>query len=116
VLGVHQDGGMREYITVPVTHLLRADGLQPEQAALVECFSIGAHAVRRAQIQPGETVLVIGAGPIGLGTMKFAKLAGAKVIAMDMNEERLQFCRDWVPVDLTVNVKGDPMKEIESIT
>lgn len=116
VLGVHQDGGMREYMTVPADHLLKADGLSLEQTAIVECLSIGAHAVRRADIAPGEFALVIGAGPIGLGVMKFAKLAGAKVIALDINDARLQYCKDWAPADYTVNVKNDPVKEIEAIT
>jgi 2-desacetyl-2-hydroxyethyl bacteriochlorophyllide A dehydrogenase len=116
VLGVHEDGGMREFMTVPSNHLLKTEGLSLDQTAIVECLSIGAHAVRRAAITPGEFALVIGAGPIGLGVMKFAKLAGAKVIALDMNEERLQYCKDWVPADYTVNVKNDPVKEIEAIT
>lgn len=116
VLGVHQDGGMREYIAVPADHLLKAEGLGLEQTAIVECLSIGAHAVRRAAITPGEFALVIGAGPIGLGVMKFAKLAGARIIALDMNEDRLEYCREWAPADYTVNVKNDPLKEIEAIT
>ena len=90
VMGVHVDGGMRERIAVPVSHLLRAEGLTLDEAAMVEPLSIGAHAVRRARVQPGEQVVVIGAGPIGLGVMVFAKQAGAKVIAVDRNQERLE--------------------------
>lgn len=116
VIGVHQDGGMREYMTVPVRHLVRTEGLTPEQAAIVECFSIGAHSVRVAGIRPGEFVLVIGAGPIGLGAMKFAKLAGARVIAMDLNEDRLEFCKTWAPADYAVHAGKDPLKEVERIT
>jgi 2-desacetyl-2-hydroxyethyl bacteriochlorophyllide A dehydrogenase len=116
VLGVHQDGGMREYMSVPADHLIHAKGLTLDQTAIVECFSIGAHSVRRAAIVPGEFVLVIGAGPIGLGVMKYAKLAGARVIALDINEERLQFCKKWVPADYIVNAKNDPLQTIESIT
>lgn len=116
VIGVHQDGGMREYMAVPVRHLVPTGDLTPEQAAIVECFSIGAHSVRVAGVRPGDHVLVIGAGPIGLGTMKFAKLAGAKVIAMDVNESRLAFCKKWVPADYTVNVLEDPLKAVEEAT
>lgn len=116
VLGVHEDGGMREYMAVPTNLLLKADGLTPEQAAIVECLCIGAHAVRRASIVPGEFVLVIGAGPIGLGVMKFAKLAGAKVIALDINEDRLDYCKQWVPADYVVNAKNDPAAKIKEIT
>jgi 2-desacetyl-2-hydroxyethyl bacteriochlorophyllide A dehydrogenase len=116
VIGVHQDGGMREYMTVPSSNLIRADGLTLDQAAIVECLSISAHAVRLAEIKTGDFVLVIGAGPIGMGLMKFAKLAGARVIAMDMNEQRLSFCSHWVPVDYTVHVKGDPLQKVQAIT
>ncbi|MCZ8520770.1 MULTISPECIES: zinc-binding alcohol dehydrogenase family protein [Paenibacillus] len=116
VLGVHQDGGMREYMTVPARHVVATRGLTPDQAAVVECFSIGAHAVKVAGVRPGDWVLVIGAGPIGLGVMKFAKLAGARVIAMDLNEERLGFCRIWAPADEIVNAKKDPLTEVARIT
>lgn len=103
VLGVHLDGGMRERISVPVTHLIRAEGLSLDEAAIVEPLAIGAHAVRRAQLSASDTVMVIGAGPIGLGVMLFAKNEGASVIAMDLNEERLAFCKSWAKVDHTLN-------------
>jgi threonine dehydrogenase-like Zn-dependent dehydrogenase len=116
VLGVHRDGGMREFLCVSIDHLIPTPTLSLEQAALVEPLAIGAHAVRRAQLTAGETVLVIGAGPIGLAAMKFAKLAGAKVIAMDINEERLAFCRRFVPADHTVNALREPLAALATIT
>lgn len=116
VLGVHQDGGMREYLTVPSDHLLKAEGLDADQAAIVECLAIGAHAVTRADLVQGEYVLVIGAGPIGLGVMKFAKLAGAKVIALDLNDDRLAFCKAWNSADYTVNGKLNVEQEIMAIS
>ena len=73
-----------------------------EQLALVETLGIGAHAVERASLQPGEFALVIGAGPIGLAVIQFAQLAGARVIVLDVNEDRLSFCRAQFKVDLTV--------------
>ncbi|MGG3449132.1 zinc-binding alcohol dehydrogenase family protein [Domibacillus aminovorans] len=117
VLGVHADGGMQEYMVVPITHLMKTNDITADQTATVECFSIGAHAVKRADIQKEEFVIVIGAGPIGLGVMKFAKLAGAKVIALDMNEQRLNFCREWAGVDYTVNVaSSNAQEEMMNIT
>lgn len=92
VLGVHIDGGMREAMLVPNEYLVKGNGLSLDELALVEPFAIGAHGIRRAQIQANEFVLVMGAGPIGLGVMAFAKIAGAKVIAMDVNAHRLAFC------------------------
>ena len=116
VLGVHTDGGMQEQITVPADILLPANNLSNDQMAIVEPLAIGAHAVRRAAIQPGEIVAVVGCGPIGIGIMKLAQIAGAKVIAMDMNEQRLQYAKEKIGVDYTVNVGNDPIKQITDIT
>ena len=101
-LGVHTDGGMRELITVPAAKLHPSRTLTLEQLALVETLGIGAHAVERASLQPGEFALVIGAGPIGLAVIQFAQLAGAKVVVLDVNEDRLNFCRHQFKVDLTI--------------
>jgi 2-desacetyl-2-hydroxyethyl bacteriochlorophyllide A dehydrogenase len=99
VLGVHADGGMCELITLPVRALHRSDTLSLDQLALVEPLSVGAHAVARAGIEADECVLVIGAGPIGLSVIQFASLAGAKVLVMDVNRDRLEFARERIQVD-----------------
>jgi 2-desacetyl-2-hydroxyethyl bacteriochlorophyllide A dehydrogenase len=117
VLGVHTDGGMREYIIVPIAKLHRSETLTLEQLALVEMLGIGAHAADRAQTQAGEFALVIGAGPIGLSVIQFAQAAGASVIAMDTNPARLQFSRRLMNVDYTVGAgEGDPLETIRQIT
>lgn len=99
IIGVHMDGGMQEYVSIPVDHLIQTNDLSLEAAAVVECLSIGAHAVRRAGLKVRERVLVIGAGPIGLGVMKYAQLSGAHVTVMDVNQDRLEFCRSWADID-----------------
>ncbi|CAI6019445.1 L-galactonate-5-dehydrogenase [Paenibacillus sp. JJ-100] len=116
VMGVHVDGGMRERITVPVSHLLKAEGLTLDETAMVEPLSIGAHAVRRAALQPGERVVVIGAGPIGLGVMAFAKQAGAYVIAVDRNLDRLELSRSWAGVDEIVQADDTAIQRVSEIT
>lgn len=115
VLGVHQDGGMREQIIVPIAKLHKANSVSPEQLALVEMLCIGAHASRRAAIESGEPALVIGAGPIGLGTMQFARALGAEVIAMDINPQRLAFCQDNLGVERTVDARQDPVAHVRSL-
>lgn len=115
VLGVHQDGGMREQIIVPVAKLHKANGVPAEQLALVEMLCIGAHAARRAAIEPGEPALVIGAGPIGLGTMQFARALGAEVVAMDINAQRLAFCRDNLGIEHTVDARQDAIGQVRSL-
>jgi len=101
VLGIHVDGGMREFIKVPVRKLHRSGSLSFEQLALVETLSIGAHAVGRAGLEPGETVLVVGAGPIGLAVIQSAQPLGVRVLATDVNEARLEFCRRQMGVEHT---------------
>ena len=104
VLGVHTDGGMREIILVPAHKLHRSETLSLEQLALVETLGIGAHAVERVGIEPGETVLLVGAGPIGLSVLTFLKAAGAgKIIVRDLSEDRLAFCQSAFGVTETVS-------------
>jgi 2-desacetyl-2-hydroxyethyl bacteriochlorophyllide A dehydrogenase len=114
--GIHTDGGMQEYFTVPVSLLLPAQKLTDGQIALVEPLAIGAHAVRRAELVTGETIVVLGCGPIGLGLMKFAKLAGTTVIAVDMNQERLSYASKVIEVDHIVRAGENAMREISKIT
>jgi 2-desacetyl-2-hydroxyethyl bacteriochlorophyllide A dehydrogenase len=111
VCGVHIDGGMVEYLSVPSSSLVHGDGLSYDELALVEPLAIGAHAVRRAAVAEGEFVLVVGAGPIGLGTMESARITGGQVIAMDINEDRLAFCRDRLHLLHTVNAAGDDVMD-----
>jgi 2-desacetyl-2-hydroxyethyl bacteriochlorophyllide A dehydrogenase len=116
VCGVHIDGGMAEYISVPSSYLLHSNGLSLDEMALVEPLAIGAHGVKRAMIKPDEFVLVVGAGPIGIGTMEFARIAGGQVIALDINEKRLQFCKEKLNVRYAVNAREpnaiDQLREI----
>jgi 2-desacetyl-2-hydroxyethyl bacteriochlorophyllide A dehydrogenase len=117
VFGVHIDGGMSEFISVPVDKLLHGNNMSFDELALVEPLAIGAHGIRRACVKPNEFVLVVGAGPIGLGIMEFARIAGANVIAMDMNERRLNFCKEKLHVKYTINPAGDDvMKQLKEIT
>ena len=117
VCGVHIDGGMVEYLSVPSSSLLHGEGLSFDELALVEPLAIGAHGVSRANINAGEFVLVIGAGPIGLATMEFARIANGKIIALDINEQRLQFCKEKLLVAYTINaLTGDVVEQLMKIT
>ena len=117
VFGVHIDGGMAAYVSVPSYALVKSGGLSLDQLALVEPLAIGAHAVSRAEIKPGEKVLVVGAGPIGIGLIMFAQLAGAEVVLMDTNEDRLEFCRNHFAVSRTINpLQQDAMAMLKEFT
>ena len=115
VLGVHADGGMREFMTVPITKLHRSRSLSLDQLALVEMLTIGAHAVRRAQLDPGENVLVIGAGPIGLATAAFAQLSGARVSVLEISAWRREFCRQHLRVDRCLDGQGDTGNQLQAL-
>lgn len=111
VCGVHVNGGMAEYLLVPSHSLIKSQGLSFEELALTEPLAIAAHAIRRADVKAGEYVLVLGAGPIGLGIIEFARLAGAHVIAIDVNENRLRFCKEDLKVSYTINAMDSDVKE-----
>src|SRR6266550_7926667 len=102
VLGVMTDGGLRDRFIVPAHKLHPSKKLSFDQLALVETLAIGCHAVDRPALAAGENCLVIGAGPIGLSVIVFAKLTGAKIIVLDMNRQRLDFCKRMMGVDETI--------------
>ncbi|NBB23174.1 alcohol dehydrogenase catalytic domain-containing protein [Runella sp. CRIBMP] len=97
VLGVHEDGAMQEYISYPAQHVFPANELSLDQIAMIEPLAIGSHAVERADIQPDDIVLVVGAGPIGIGTVAMALLKAAKVLVLDMNQNRLDYIAEKFP-------------------
>jgi len=102
VLGVHRDGGMTGWLSLPPQNLVRAAGLSADACATVEFLAIGAHAVRRAALETDERVLVIGAGPIGFGAVLFATLSGAKVTVLDRDAERLAVATDLFGIAGTI--------------
>ncbi len=116
VLGVHTDGGMAEFVCAPQGNVLVAEDVSLDDAAMVEFLSIGAHAIRRANVGEGDRVLVVGAGPIGIACTIFAKSRGGSVCALDMRRDRLEFCRDVVKVDHTVVSGADAREALAALT
>ena len=117
VCGVHVDGGMVDYYSIPSRLLVHSGGLDLTELAMVEPLAIGAHGIRRADVQPGEFVLVMGAGPIGLAAMEFAKLKGAEIIAMDLNPFRLEFCKNILGVSNIIHAgNSDIIEQLSDIT
>lgn len=117
VYGVHQDGGGCETMVVPahLVHKVR-NTLDWDEIALIEPFTIGAQAAFRGDIQRGDDVFIIGAGPIGLCCLKIAKLKGANVAISDFNSERLSFAKEWgADHVIDVNVSSVP-NEIQQWT
>ena len=90
-VGFTTPGGMQEYLSVPEDRLLPLpENLRPEEAAILSCASgTGYRAVTRGRVQPGETVVVLGVGGVGLHTLQIARAAGARVIAVDIDQRKL---------------------------
>jgi len=115
VLGVHADGGMQELLAVPVGNLHRSATLSLDQLALIEMLTIGAHAVRRAQLAPGENVLVIGAGPIGLSTAQFAQLMGGRVAVLEISAWRRDFCKRHLGIERLLDGEEETVPALERL-
>ncbi|PFN98720.1 alcohol dehydrogenase [Bacillus sp. AFS076308] len=103
VFGVHEDGGMREWFVLPEKQLHKVNSDLPwEEIVLAEPYTIGAQAVFRGQVEEGDTVLIQGAGPIGICILKMAKFHGATVMVTDLSDERLSFAKEN-GADIVVN-------------
>jgi len=87
-----------------------------DQAAMVEFLAIGAHAVRRAQVHAGQRVLVVGAGPIGMGAMIFCKLRGATVTALDSRADRLAFCKQRLGTAASVTLGEGDVEQLAALS
>jgi len=116
VLGVHRDGAFTEYLSVPEGFVHKAEGVSLDQAAMVEFLAIGAHAVRRGEVGPGQRVLVVGTGPIGMAVLIFSRLRGATVTALDTRPERIAFCTEQLGAQASVLVGPDDERQLTELT
>lgn len=93
IIGVHRWGGFAEYVVAPATHIHAIPaGLSMAKASFAEPVAIGVQACRRGAVGR-EYVLILGCGPIGLALIEVAQARGAKVVATDISEARLDFAR-----------------------
>ncbi len=118
VIGVMIDGGLCEQFLIRADKLHPSKNLSYEQLALVETLAIGCHACNRGNSQPGDKVLIIGAGPIGLATLEFVRLTGAEITVMDMVPGRLDFCKTIYGVAHTIQAQGDAtdLEQVMAVT
>lgn len=116
VLGVHRDGAFTEYLSLPEAFVHKVEGVSLDQAAMVEFLAIGAHGVRRADVKPGQRVLVVGAGPIGMAAMIFAKARGGIVTAIDGRQDRVDFCQRELGVTHAVALGEGDVEKLSAVT
>lgn len=115
-LGVQRNGSMQEYLVLPWNKVIPANGLSAKEYALIEPMSVGFHAVSRGQVTDIDTVAVIGCGMIGLGAIVRASLRGASVIAIDLDDEKLELAKR-LGARYVINSKTeDTVKKIKEIT
>lgn len=107
VLGVHRDGGLCERLLLPALKVHISKTLQWEQLALVETLGIGCHAVERSQLTANEDVLIIGAGPIGLSVLEFARLITPQIQVIEPNDQRRAFIERHYP-GIKTAAKAEP--------
>lgn len=114
--GVQRDGAMQEYIAVPWQKVIVDKNLSSLDFALVEPMSVGFHAVSRAEVTDLDFVLVIGCGMIGVGAIVRSVLRGAKVIAMDIDDEKLTLARE-LGAEYAINSRTENVHEkLQEIT
>lgn len=114
--GVQRDGAMCEYIAVPWQKVIPDKDITPRDFALVEPMSVGFHAVSRGEVTDSDTVMVIGCGMIGVGAVVRAALRGAKVIAVDMDNDKLDMAKR-LGAAYTINSKSEDVHErLQAIT
>jgi 2-desacetyl-2-hydroxyethyl bacteriochlorophyllide A dehydrogenase len=115
VLGVHEDGAMQEYIRYQADHVYPANALNLDQIAVIEPLAIGSHAIERGQVGADDTVLVVGAGPIGIAAILMGQFKAARIIALDINQDRLDFVARKCPGVATLRVGDGVIGELETL-
>lgn len=109
-MGVQRDGAFCEYISMPVERIYDGKGLSAKELALIEPFSISQHAISRSTIKESDSVLVIGAGPIGLFALLAAKQKCKKIVVADILDNRLQLAKEY-GADAVVNTKNQSLED-----
>ena len=109
-LGVQRDGAMCEYINVPWTKIIADADLTVKEFALVEPMSVGFHAVERGKVNDLDTVMVLGCGMIGVGAVVRSALRGARVIAVDIDDNKLALAKR-LGASFTINSQTENVHE-----
>ncbi|WP_158814784.1 Zn-dependent oxidoreductase [Methylocapsa sp. S129] len=111
VIGVHRDGGFQDFIAVPAGNVIPVPAnMSFDRAALAEPYSIAANVLARTGCGPDDTVLIYGAGTVGITVLQVAKLHGARCIIADIDEARLERAKLF-GADVVINSRRQPVPE-----
>jgi 2-desacetyl-2-hydroxyethyl bacteriochlorophyllide A dehydrogenase len=118
VMGVHVDGGFREYVSVPVDNIMVGrEETDLEHLSMVEPLSISYHGIMRADILENDWVIIFGAGPIGIGALMFAKSKTNNIILIDINKNRITYCKSILGIEHSFNGNDETLfEEIKELT
>lgn len=115
-LGVQRDGALAQYLAVPAEHVVPAPEIDATSTALVEPLSVGFHLTNRAQIERGETVAVFGCGAVGLGAIAAAAYTGARVVAVDISDRKIDLARCLGAAEGINSREADAVETIRRLT
>ncbi len=115
-LGIQQDGAMQEYLCAPWQKVIKAPGLDELQLAMVEPLTVGFHAVDRGRVEPSDKVMVLGCGMIGAGALIGAAVRGSTVIAVDIDDHKLELARSLGAYHAINSADGNLHERLEEIT
>lgn len=115
-IGFGKDGGYAEYITVPAKALIKIEKLKPQDFASLACGGVTVfRGLRKAAVTPSDTVVVYGAGGLGMFAVQLAKLMGSTVIAVSRSAEKLEMAKKF-GADHVVDASKDPVNEVWKLT
>lgn len=115
-LGVQRNGAMSEYFLLPWQKIIPVEGLDARTCALIEPLSVGFHAVSRGQVTDVDTVMVIGCGMVGLGAVIRSVMRGARVIAADLDDEKLALAKKLGAYATLNTAHEEPHQKLEELT
>jgi len=120
IIGANLDGGFAEYIKLPTAYLKGvipfSENLTFEEAALTEPLSCCLHGIIRADVKLGDTVVILGAGPIGLFHLQLAKALGANVIVVETVKKRKELAQKFGADEVIDFKEVDPVKAVKDLT
>lgn len=114
VLGVHEDGAMREYIVYQADKLHQVNDLNLDEVAIIEPLAIGRHAIVRADIQAEDSILIVGMGPIGYGILMQCPAGNQKIAVVDISEKRLARVKEQFPDVSIISAANDVASQLEN--
>lgn len=116
--GMMADGAFAEYVNIPAYDIYKLpSGLSYEEAALTEPLAVGVHAMRKASIRPGDDVVIVGAGTIGLATLQAARASGArKIIVVEVARARKEYAIKLGATEVLDPVEVDVPREVSKAT